>query len=168
MILGAPPPATYRVADHPAAYKPPTLSRPKSGSPQWFNRCARAASRSRNAVFQVSPPVLSQAENGCPVGRASRTFPDHCQTTWETDPMKLTADGQITIPEHIRRRAGLTPDSELEFRYENGRIWLEQVPADIEAKRRKILQAIQQVEGSATANLDLTTDDIMRMTRGED
>lgn len=81
--------------------------------------------------------------------------------------MKLTAEGQITIPEHIRQQAGLSEDSELEIRYENGRLWLEKIHADND-KRQKIILAIQQVEGSATANLDLSTDDIMRMTRGED
>lgn len=29
--------------------------------------------------------------------------------------MKLTADGQITIPEHIRQQAGLSPGSELKI-----------------------------------------------------
>jgi AbrB family looped-hinge helix DNA binding protein len=82
--------------------------------------------------------------------------------------MKLTADGRITIPEHIRQQAGLSPGSELEIRFENGRLWLKKVDADDLSKREKILQAIAQVEGSATANLDLSTDDIMRMTRTED
>jgi len=44
---------------------------------------------------------------------------------------------------------------------------LEKVYADSETKRQKIFQAMRQVEGSATANLDLSTDDIMRMTRDE-
>lgn len=82
--------------------------------------------------------------------------------------MKLTADGQITIPEYIRQQAGLLPGSELEIRYENGRLWLEKAHADNGAKRQKILQAMKQVEGSANANLDLSTNDIMRMTRGEE
>ena len=82
--------------------------------------------------------------------------------------MKLTADGRITIPEHIRQQAGLSPGSELEIRFENGRLWLEKVDADDLSKREKILQAIAQVEGSATANLDLSTDEIMRMTRTEE
>jgi antitoxin PrlF len=82
--------------------------------------------------------------------------------------MKLTADGQITIPEHIRQQAGLSPGSELEIRFENGRLWVEKVYTDSEMKRQKILQAMQQVEGSATANFDLSTDEVMRLTRGED
>ena len=82
--------------------------------------------------------------------------------------MKLTVDGQITIPEHIRQQAGLSPDSELEIRYENGRFWLEKITTDSETKRRKIRQAIRQVEGSANANLDLSSDEVMRMTRSED
>ena len=82
--------------------------------------------------------------------------------------MKLTADGQITIPEHIRQQAGLSPGSELEIRFENGRLWVEKVYTDSEMKRQKILQAMQQIEGSATANFDLSTDEVMRLTRGED
>jgi len=82
--------------------------------------------------------------------------------------MKLTADGQITIPEHIRQQAGLLPGSELEIRFENGRLWVEKADTDSEMKRQKILQAMQQVEGSATANFDLSTDEVMRLTRGED
>lgn len=82
--------------------------------------------------------------------------------------MKLTADGQITIPEHIRQQAGLLPGSELEIRFENGRLWMEKVDTDSEMKRQKILQAMRQVEGSATANLDLSTDEVMRLTRGEE
>ncbi len=82
--------------------------------------------------------------------------------------MKLTADGQITIPEYIRQQAGLLPGSELEIRFENGRLWMEKVDTDSEMKRQKILQAMRQVEGSATANFDLSTDEVMRLTRGED
>lgn len=82
--------------------------------------------------------------------------------------MKLTAEGQITIPEHIRRQAGLSPGSELEIRFENGRVWLEKISWDKEAQRQEILRAMRQLEGSATANVDLSTDEIMRMTRGED
>lgn len=82
--------------------------------------------------------------------------------------MKLTADGQITISEHIRQQAGLSPGSELEIRFENGRLWMEKVDTNSEMKRQNILQAMRQIEGSATANLDLSTDEVMRLTRGED
>ena len=33
--------------------------------------------------------------------------------------MKLSVDGQITIPEHIRQQPGLSLGSELEIRFEN-------------------------------------------------
>jgi len=62
----------------------------------------------------------------------------------------------------------LSPGSELENHFENGLLWLEKVYVDTDSKRDKILQAIRQAEGSATANLDLITDDIMHMTCGED
>jgi antitoxin PrlF len=38
--------------------------------------------------------------------------------------MRVTCKGQVTIPQEIRRFAGITPDSEVKFRYENGRVWL--------------------------------------------
>jgi AbrB family looped-hinge helix DNA binding protein len=57
--------------------------------------------------------------------------------------MKLMADGQITIPEHIRQQAGLSPGSKLQIRFENGRLWLEKVYAEGESKREKILLAIR-------------------------
>lgn len=81
--------------------------------------------------------------------------------------MKLGADGQITIPEHIRRQAGLSADCEVEIRFENGRLWLEKLDAETHSRRQRIFAAMQQAEGSATANLDLNTDEIMRITRGE-
>ena len=35
-------------------------------------------------------------------------------------------------------------------------------------RRQRILATLNEVAGSATANQDLRTDDILRMTRGED
>lgn len=82
--------------------------------------------------------------------------------------MKLTPEGHITIPERIRELAGLTPDTEIEFRYEDGRVWLEKVEPDREAQRAEVMRLLKRLEGSATANLDMSTDEWMRLTRGED
>lgn len=82
--------------------------------------------------------------------------------------MRLTSKGQVTIPQDIRQLAGLTPGSEVEFQFRNGQVVLEKVEVDASAKRQRIEAAIQAVVGSAAARPALRTDDIMRLTRGED
>jgi AbrB family looped-hinge helix DNA binding protein len=80
--------------------------------------------------------------------------------------MRVTAKGQVTIPHHIRELAGIHPNTEVEFQYENGRVWLTTVQPDENKTRGQLL--VERLRGTATANLDLTTDEIMTMTRGED
>ena len=82
--------------------------------------------------------------------------------------MRLTSKCQVTTPRGIREQAGLAPGSEVEFQFNNGRVWLEKVEADQIHRRQRILASINEVAGSASANRDLRTDDILRMTRGED
>lgn len=82
--------------------------------------------------------------------------------------MRLTSKGQVTIPQDIRQLAGLLPGSEVEFQFRNGQVVLEKVEVDAVAQRQRVQAAIQAVAGSATAAPTLRTDDIMRMTRGED
>ena len=82
--------------------------------------------------------------------------------------MRLTSKGQVTIPQGIREQAGLAPGSEVEFQFNNGRVWLEKVESDQIHLRQRILATINEVAGSTTANRNLRTDDILRMTRDED
>ena len=82
--------------------------------------------------------------------------------------MRLTSKCQVTIPQGIRERAGLAPGCEVEFQFSNGRIWIDKVETDEPARRQRILAMLNDVAGSATANQDLRTDDLLRMTRGED
>ncbi len=81
--------------------------------------------------------------------------------------MRLTSKGQVTIPQEIRELAGLAPGSEVEFQFLQGRVWIEKVEADQATRRRKILAALGEVAGSAT-DASLRTDEILRMTRGEE
>lgn len=82
--------------------------------------------------------------------------------------MRLTSKGQVTIPQGIRELAGLAPGSEVEFQFHNGRVWLEKVDSRQTHRRDRIFATLAEVAGSATANRELRTDDILRMTRGED
>ena len=81
--------------------------------------------------------------------------------------MRITSKGQVTIPQNIRELAGLTPGMEVDFEYCNGQIMLVRV-ADRENRTVRARRLIERLRGSATANLDLSTDEWMRLTRGED
>ncbi|MFZ1640094.1 MAG: AbrB/MazE/SpoVT family DNA-binding domain-containing protein [Candidatus Contendobacter sp.] len=82
--------------------------------------------------------------------------------------MRITSKGQVTIPREIRQIAGLEPGVDIEFHIENGLVWLTKTAVDPEAKHTRIRKAIEALRGSATANQDLSTDEWMRMTRGDD
>ena len=71
--------------------------------------------------------------------------------------MRLNENGQITIPEAIRQQAGLHPGCDIEFHVENGRVWLAPNREEASLQRRRIHALIEQVAGSANANLDLGT-----------
>ncbi|MEO8248449.1 MAG: AbrB/MazE/SpoVT family DNA-binding domain-containing protein [Burkholderiales bacterium] len=78
--------------------------------------------------------------------------------------MRLTSKGQVTIPQKIREKAGLKPYDEVEFEFENNQI----VMRPLRGKRLSVgEEAIALLRGSATANLGMSTDDWMEITRGE-
>jgi bifunctional DNA-binding transcriptional regulator/antitoxin component of YhaV-PrlF toxin-antitoxin module len=81
--------------------------------------------------------------------------------------MRLTSKGQVTIPQHIRHQAGLAPGCNVEFHFDNGRVWLSRKNESPEDRRERIRDGIRAVTGSASAHLALSTDDIMAMTREE-
>ncbi len=82
--------------------------------------------------------------------------------------MRVTIKGQVTIPQHIRELAGIRPNTEVEFYYQDGKVWLTQAEPDTRLQGSRGQSLVERLRGTATANLDLTTDDIMTMTRGED
>ena len=52
--------------------------------------------------------------------------------------MQLTNDGQVTIPLNSRLLAGLVPGSEVEFKFDNGRVWLMKVANQTVPCRRRL------------------------------
>ncbi len=72
--------------------------------------------------------------------------------------MKVTTKGQVTIPLHIRESFGILPNTEVEFKVENQRIYIEKSTGTL----RK-LNSYQRLRGVGT--IDMTTDEIMRLTR---
>lgn len=72
---------------------------------------------------------------------------------------KLTAKGQVTIPQRVRRRLGLQPGSEVSFELTaEGKVLL--VP-----ERAPPKSPFARLRGSA--KLGLSTDEIMALSRGE-
>jgi len=72
--------------------------------------------------------------------------------------MRITSKGQITIPQEIRLKFGLFPDTEVQFQVVNGILVLKKISAE---KRTDDL--IRRMTGKAT--IKMSTDDIMSLTR---
>lgn len=72
--------------------------------------------------------------------------------------MRVTTKGQVTIPRNIREILGITPETEIAFREENGRFYIVKVnePTTTTGK-------FHRFRGIATAKM--STDQIMGLTR---
>ena len=77
--------------------------------------------------------------------------------------MTITTKGQVTIPQHIRERFGLLPNTEVEFRVVGNTVRLVKQPARLGKGRGQL--AVSALRGRATARHKLTTDEIMALTR---
>lgn len=74
--------------------------------------------------------------------------------------MRVTAKGQVTIPQPIREKLGVTPGSEVDFVEDGDRVYLLKKNGSRSRKRR-----FGSLRGSATVKM--TTDEIMALTRGD-
>jgi AbrB family looped-hinge helix DNA binding protein len=74
--------------------------------------------------------------------------------------MRVTTKGQVTIPQHIREKLGITPATEVDFVEEKGRVYL------VKQKGKNITtRKFEKLRGVATVKM--TTDEIMALTRGD-
>ncbi len=67
--------------------------------------------------------------------------------------MRITSKGQVTIPVEIREKAGLLPDTEVEF--------------ELDAKGVRIRRAKAPRREGRGATVKMSTDEIMALTRPE-
>jgi len=74
--------------------------------------------------------------------------------------MRITSKGQVTIPIEIREKAGLLPDTEVEFKMSGNNIFLKKIGSSSRWSRG----LIQQMRRKAIAKM--TTDEILALTRG--
>ena len=81
--------------------------------------------------------------------------------------MPVTVKGQVTIPKAIRERLGITPGSEVEFVMEaDGRVLLQRSGGD--PARSPPAPSRFALGRRAAGRNALSTEQIMRLTRGED
>jgi len=74
--------------------------------------------------------------------------------------MRVTTKGQVTIPQHIREKMGITPATEVDFVEEGERVFL------VKRKEKKAAtRKFAKLRGVATVKM--TTDEIMALTRSD-
>lgn len=77
--------------------------------------------------------------------------------------MRITSKGQVTIPQEIREKMGLLPNTEVEFELDGKGVRIRRAK---EARRpTRGASAVARLRGRGTVRM--TTDEIMALTRGE-
>ncbi len=77
--------------------------------------------------------------------------------------MRITSKGQVTIPIDIREKAGLMPNTEVDFEYDGQVVRL--VPSKARADRGRGARVVARLRGKG--DVTMTTDEIMALTRGD-
>jgi AbrB family looped-hinge helix DNA binding protein len=77
--------------------------------------------------------------------------------------MRVTSKGQVTIPKELRETFGMLPGTEVEFVKDGSTIRIRKV----QGSRRRGEEFIAHLR-EAGKNYTMTTEEVMRLTRGED
>src|SRR4051794_13926177 len=81
---------------------------------------------------------------------------------------RMTSKGQVTVPKKIRDYLGLKPGAEVEFEYVgDGRIALkpgEDFEKRVQREQARLQKALAGLR--SIADVEMTTDEVMRLTRG--
>ncbi len=77
--------------------------------------------------------------------------------------MRITAKGQVTIPQEVREQAGLMPGTDVAFKLEEGAVRLVKTkPGPLRKTRGQTLVARLRGKGG----FKMTTDEILALMRG--
>ena len=78
--------------------------------------------------------------------------------------MRITSKGQVTIPKEIREKAGLLPQTEVEFGIEGGVVTVRRAKHPSGGDRgTKLISHLRSFRGKVT----MSTDEVMALTREE-
>ncbi|HEV7771251.1 MAG TPA: AbrB/MazE/SpoVT family DNA-binding domain-containing protein [Solirubrobacterales bacterium] len=78
--------------------------------------------------------------------------------------MRITSKGQVTIPKQIRDRLGMLPGTEVEFIEGDGEARVRKAPGGGRRRGEELIAHLRE----AGKNYTMTTEEVMRLTRGED
>jgi len=73
--------------------------------------------------------------------------------------MRVTTKGQVTIPQYIREKLGITPASEIDFIEQKDRVYIVKKAGGPKSRKFRKLRGV--------ATVRMTTDEIMALTRTE-
>ncbi len=71
--------------------------------------------------------------------------------------MRVTIKGQVTIPKDVREALGIIPETEIDFRENNGKFYI------VKVNQPQNIKQFKKLRGIATAKM--STDEIMDLTR---
>ena len=78
--------------------------------------------------------------------------------------MRITSKGQVTIPQAVRERTGLLPNTDVEFVVDGGDVRIVKAVSGSRSSRgAKALLRLRESGG----RIRMTTDEIMALTRGD-
>ena len=77
--------------------------------------------------------------------------------------MRITSKGQVTIPIGIREKAGLMPNTEVDFEFGGQAVRI--VPAKAGKSASRGARIVSRLRGSG--DIAMSTDEIMALTRGD-
>jgi AbrB family looped-hinge helix DNA binding protein len=78
--------------------------------------------------------------------------------------MRITSKGQVTIPQAVRERTGLLPNTDVEFIVDGGDVRIIKAVSGRRPSRGAV--AVQRLWGTG-GRIQLTTEEIMALTRDE-
>jgi AbrB family looped-hinge helix DNA binding protein len=78
--------------------------------------------------------------------------------------VRITSKGQITIPQQVRRDLGLEPGDEVDIQVDGESARIVRVAGTPTRGQR----LVSRLRGTATAHLDMSTDELMALLRDDD
>ena len=77
--------------------------------------------------------------------------------------MRITSKGQVTIPIEIREELGLLPHTEVVFEVEGDAMRLRKADEQSNGRGERLVRRLR-----GTADVEMTTDEILALTRGDE
>jgi AbrB family looped-hinge helix DNA binding protein len=77
--------------------------------------------------------------------------------------MRITSKGQVTIPAEIRAKAGLMPNTEVDFVLKGQEVRIVRRGKAKKPTRGQL--AVEKLRGSATRSLGMSVDDYLKLIR---